>query len=259
MSLLPQEPQAIGKVLDAGITLYRRGLSEVLGLSVLSAAIIALIDPNLWSWAGFAAWQGALLYIAGLVLYVACYLGLTRKLADVAEGASLGSGADYVRFGLRRLGPALFAFLLYILAMLVGLVLLIIPGLILMISLMLSFYIVTLENAGGLAAIKRSHRLVWGNWWRTATVITVASLIYMAAYAAVIGLGMALAWGLGVTVADADGLKGVALIVFILLNAVMSALLGPLMLAITLALYQDLKLRKEGGDLASRIGALSPA
>ena len=64
--------------------------------------------------------------------------------------------------------------ILYGLAIVVGLILLVIPGIILSISLCLAFYLVALENKGAVDSLKSSHALVKGYWWRTATADSYA-------------------------------------------------------------------------------------
>jgi hypothetical protein len=257
MALLPQEPQPIGKILDAGIALYRDGFRHVIGLSAASALAITLTTPEFWEALGYSI--SGLLYAVGLAVYWLCYLGVMRGLADVGWGQPAKSAGEYVSFGARKFLPALLALILYVLAMFVGLILLVVPGLILMVSLMLAIYSVIIEDMGGYAAIKRSHQLVWGNWWKTAIVITVAFLIYLAAFMALAGLGLALAWGMGLTtIQDPAQLGGVYLVGYLVINGLVSMLLGPLLIAVTLALFNDLRLRKGGSDLAARIGALPP-
>lgn len=257
MSLLHQEPQTIGKVVDSGLRLFRAGFRQVLGLSVLAAVVLAISDPTLSGMAGLASWQSGVLYVAGILLYFACYLGITRMLADIARGETPEGMGSYVRLGLSRLGPAVVFFLLYFLAIAVGLVLLVIPGVILMGSLMLGMYIIVLEDQGGLAALKRSHQLVWGNWWRTMAIVTVAMLIYAAGAMAIGAIGVAVAAGGGISLGQSPEETASALVaVIVVLNAALSIVFSPLLISVMVALYHDLKLRKEGGDLAARIEAL---
>lgn len=257
MSLLAQEPQTIGKVVDSGLKLFRAGFRQVLGLSVLAAVVLMISDPTLSSMAGLASWQSGVLYVVGILLYFACYLGITRMLADIARGETPAGFGSYLRLGISRLWPALVAVLLYMLAIAVGLVLLVIPGLILMGSLMLGMYLIVLEDKGGVAALKRSHQLVWGNWWRAMTVFTVALLIYMAGAMAVGAIGVAVAAGGGISLGQSEQETAQALAaVFVVFNALLSIVFSPLLLSVIVALYQDLKLRKDGGDLAARIEAL---
>ena len=50
-----------------------------------------------------------------------------------------------------------------------------------------------------------------------------------------------------------------ALVSVRLIVGLMSLLLTPFYISLGIAIYWDLKLRKDGGDLAARVGALNPA
>ena len=45
----------------------------------------------------------------------------------------------------------------------------------------------------------------------------------------------------------------------VLIGVLVSLLLTPFYISLAIAIYWDLKLRKDGGDLAARVGALNPA
>jgi len=138
----------------------------------------------------------------------------------------------------------------------VGLVLLVVPGLIVMLSLIMYMTLVLFDARGPIDAIVGSHRLVWGNWWRTCAVLTVMGILIVVIFIAlgfVIGLAAPFA---GFVLAD---IVMVVTIVQLVLNAAFYVVLGPFTSAVMIALYWDLKLRKEGGDLAARVSALSAA
>jgi hypothetical protein len=100
---------------------------------------------------------------------------------------------------------------------------------------------------------------VWGNWWRTAAILAVGFIvvfvIYMAASLVIGVLVPLLVLGGG----DAESVLLITLISSLLIGVLMSLLITPFYISMLLAIYWDLKLRKDGGDLAARVGALSPA
>ena len=103
------------------------------------------------------------------------------KIAAIGTGGDLGIGAA-LQASLTRL-PALFLMMiLFMLALMLGTLLLIIPGIILMVSLVLCFPTALFENKGPVAALTESHRLVWGNWWRTAAMLTVGVIVIVVIY-----------------------------------------------------------------------------
>ena len=117
-----------------------------------------------------------------------------------------------------------------------------------------------MEDCGGAAALGYSWRLVKGHWWRV-TMISFVALIIIAI------LNMALTWIAGSVVALAgihamDALANPAQFIHRMrivgaLAALGNVVIIPLLTAVALAIYHDLKLRREGGDLAARAEALS--
>jgi hypothetical protein len=59
--------------------------------------------------------------------------------------------------------------------------------------------------------------------------------------------------------AGAENVLLISLISGLLIGVLMSLLLTPFYISLAVAIYWDLKLRKDGGDLAARVGALNPA
>ena len=109
-------------------------------------------------------------------------------------------------------------------------------------------------------ALTESHRLVWGNWWRTAAILTVGFIIIFVIYliaGVIIGV-LTPIFVLG----GGGGAENVLLITLIgglLVGVLTSLLMTPFYIGLAIAIYWDLKLRKDGGDLAARVGALNPA
>jgi hypothetical protein len=112
------------------------------------------------------------------------------------------------------------------------------------------------ENLGGAAAVRRSWDLVKGQWWRVTGVGFVSGIVIW-----ILGVAIAALAGFVIGVIGARGVAPDAMfrrLQFIGAFAQVSRLLTmPLLTAVWLALYQDLKLRREGGDLSARAEALS--
>lgn len=115
------------------------------------------------------------------------------------------------------------------------------------------------ENRGGASSLGRSWELVKGNWWRVAGIgfvsgimIWVLTLAIGAVTGAVVGV-LGIHGGYGTSpnqLVQRIQLIGAA-------SQVARLLSMPLLTAVWFAIYQDLKLRREGGDLAARAEALS--
>jgi len=149
--------------------------------------------PDLASWAPLAG---------GLVSLVTTYIlqgALTRASVDdlskkgVSIGAALGDG-------LRYFFPLFIVALLVGLGTLIGLILLVIPGLFLMVRWAVSAPAALIEREGPTHSIGRSAELTEGHRW---AIFGLVLLYVVFAYAIGIGLGIALAamGGLGSTAA----------------------------------------------------------
>jgi hypothetical protein len=137
-----------------------------------------------WATTGTAAVGGLVAVLLGLLATlfgIALMYGvavplttgaLTIVVADRATGGNAGPGEAY-KVLLRRLGKFLSAWIPAFLLILVGLCLLILPGLIIGFLFMFVAPVVLLENVGGIAALKRSVSLVKANVLQVAVVCLV--------------------------------------------------------------------------------------
>jgi hypothetical protein len=201
------------------------------------------------------------LYIVGLVLTLLFYATvLLRQRAIITDGAAGGE----LTAALRRT-PALVGLLVliglgclacFVPALVTGgalRVLLIVAGVVALsyglVALSCAMTVLLVEDAGPLASLTRSWRLTAGSFWRLSLIYTVALIILIAlelVIAAVAGfLAGALAHG------DVAMVTAFAEVIGIILGALVTPFYG----ALALAVLADLKVRKEGADLAQRISA----
>lgn len=279
MSTVPYPPQrqlSVGEVLDLTFRIYRVTFVKCLAFATCGviagqlAGIYALLKGRTPA-RGSTAMGGMLelmqdrtvvaLYIVGIVLTVIFYAAvLLRQRAIITAGTVGGE----LTAALRRL-PALIG-----LGLLVALacaacflpawatagalqVLLIIAALVVLsygvVAISCAQTILLVEDAGPAASLARSWRLTTGSFWRLSIIYTVALIILIALYmviAAVAGfLAGVLAHGdLAMVTAFAE-----------VIGIVLGALATPFYGALALAVLADLKVRKEGADLAQRISA----
>lgn len=112
------------------------------------------------------------------------------------------------------------------------------------------------ENLSGPASLGRSWELVKGNWWRVTGIAFVSGVVIW-----VISMAIGAAVGIVTGIIGIHGttpeavLRGMQIIGAA--GQVARLLTMPLLTAVWLAIYHDLKLRREGGDLAARTEALS--
>ena len=102
-------------------------------------------------------------------MHVLVVLGLSR-----GEHPSLGAA---VRDGVRVLPFVIAAVVLYALAVMLGTLLLIIPGIFLGVALYFAAQTAVVEDKRGLDTLKRSRELVKDHWWRTLGILILLSLL----------------------------------------------------------------------------------
>lgn len=275
----PAAPRLIGSVLDDAIRLYRASFSRVwmisLGGAVLMAA--ASIYINLRSLRDSAALFAAagpaiggnmaplmaaaarlqriahtpgqdLAYVAMGLIWLLVRAAIVRRQDAVASGRE-DSVAEALGFALRHLPQLIVGGIVFCVAVFVGFMLLIAPGIWLWGYLQLWLIVLCVEGLGPFAVLGRSWRLIERNWWRTSTTVGVAWIIIL-----VISLADS------VLIATFAGfLRSDPMVVILssqVLGVILSVFTTPMLTVAMLEIYYDLKLRREGGDLAARMSSL---
>ncbi|MBS0375648.1 MAG: hypothetical protein JSR73_13805 [Proteobacteria bacterium] len=259
----PSAPRPIGGVLDDSFRLYRASFGAWWLPSLLSVIAAALLQGAVMLKAGratvgvlelskFINSPGmALLAIASWFTQLWSYFAIFAAVAAVHGGAA-PTAAIGLRPGLRVVPAAVLAGLLYLLAVMGGTLLLIIPGI--YVFGRLQFWPVSLveDRASPMESLRASWRAVHGHWWRTAIILTVLLIILIV----LVMVGGILAGVLAAAGAlDRTGLV-IATEVFEIAAGFLTGALFPAALIVT---YADLKLRREGGDLEARLKELPAA
>ena len=254
---LPSLPQEMGEIVIQGLRLARLLYRRLLNLTTIIAFLglvptvaqvwgkgdeVSFDMPSFTDWNAFSDWfrqfYGSygitLLIIGALTLFP--QIVLLRRIAAAVRGTKETRGEE-MRQALRLWPWALLTAAMYLLVVALGLVVLV-PGVILGISLMFSFYAVVLDGSRPLPALNASHNLVWGHWWRT---LGLVFLFYVAF--ALLGMLLSSVFGLGLdagqTVHARDLFKAAVL------DMVLVAFLSPFVFCIQFLYYRDLKLRKQ--------------
>lgn len=243
VELFPYDrPASAGEVLDAGFQLFRRTVPGCLPWSLLAVVsgnlpsayqllsrqsldLLAPKDPVWW----------ALLCAAALSnLWVWTFI--VRRQLGVARGAPrrlLADAWDALRGLPRSLGLIFGAVLL----VLIGLLLLVVPGIYLGVALWPSLTVLTAEGGGVRAAVDRSLQIVRRNWWHTATILGVASSALLALY--VVGVLAALA----LTQLGSGLDRSSATLALTIVSALLAGVFQPMLTALGVAQYADLARR----------------
>ncbi|MEX2105970.1 MAG: hypothetical protein WD810_03625 [Solirubrobacterales bacterium] len=164
---------SVGDTLGEAFSIYRAQAGVLLPVAFWLFLVVAIVD-------GLIGQDVALLPILAVVstvagtLYEGMVVGLVRDVQDGRRDSSMG---ELVRAALPVLLPLIGAGLLSGLAIGVGFVLLVVPGLYLMTIWAVIAPAIVVERTGVLAAFSRSRELVRGNGWPVCGAVVVALLI----------------------------------------------------------------------------------
>ena len=238
MQQRPQSPQSIGAVLGVGFELFLAGLKRVYPLAFAYALCSGLQDlPQLQvdvEVRPITAPQFAAYVVLGFT-QVVMFAAIVTRLDALAGGEDLSTAA-VLRTGWRLSPFIILAGILYGLAVLAGLLLLVVPGVIVSVYLGLAFNALILRNLGVVGCLKYSYALVRGHWWRT-----VAMLLFMLGVVFLLAVLLRLV----VTVVGAPADSGSFITEVI--AALLLAPLGAYSSAAMLAVFYDLELRRNAG------------
>ncbi len=178
-----------GSVFSQAFDLYKRFWQHFVPIALIVFVIIAVASLVLGATLGTLG----LMFAAILSLVGIFWLqgAIAEAVSDVRDGrADLSIGETLNKVG-PRVGALVAAGLLAALGVMIGLVLLIVPGLVLLTWWSVLIPAIVLERVGVFEAFGRSRELVRGNGWNVFGVIVLSLLIVLGANLAV---SLALAW-----------------------------------------------------------------
>jgi hypothetical protein len=271
MEAVELRPLGVGELLDVAIrvtlrhagTLVRVVLVVVLPLQLLSSiayvsgGVDQVHDSSSGQWTlqgNVDPWAfGVSLGVVGIIA------GITPLLASgvcfkAVGDAYLGGTSDWrasLRYTLPRLHSILWVTILGGLGILVGFCLCFIPGIWWGASWAVAVPVLLTEGVRGRKALGRSFALVKGRWWGTFGALAIAFTLVAVVSAAITAL-------LSAVSLDPTGHGALVDLVLRVASGTLSSLITtPFTAALTVALYIDLRVRKEGFDvqlLAAQIG-----
>lgn len=266
-------PLAVGELLDAAIKIYRgrwKTLMMAVAIPMVPVAVVtallnssAQVDPSIDPTTGMARTNGGELGLAFAASILAMLLSLAASaLASAAcfrsvSGAYLGDDVDWresLRFAWGRIGSVLGLTTLRTLALLVGLIACCFGVLWPLTVFAVAMPAMLVEGLSAGKAMSRSQDLVKGSGWRVLGIVLLGTLlasVFQSIFVAPLAV---------MTFAETS--EVVALPLRMVLTAVATVLVTPFTVALHMALYVDLRVRKEGFDLvlwAQRLGAAPAA
>jgi hypothetical protein len=153
---------------------FARHLLAIAFIIYLAAAVIAALLGLAGSTVGTIL--GSLVQIVAAFLLQAT---LVKAVQDVRDGRADMSIGDTVRAAVPYLGPVAGASILAGIAITIGLILLIVPGLYLITIWAVIVPVIVLEGTGALASFGRSQQLVRGNGWHVFGTLVLVFIIQL--------------------------------------------------------------------------------
>ncbi len=117
--------------------------------------------------------------VVGILALPALLGGYYHFLIQIAKGKHPKFGSIYAK-GFQNFGPLLFASIISCLAIVMGLIIFLLPGIYLIIVWSFIFYLIIDQNMNVREAFSRSRSLIHSaGWWKTAGILGLTHLIYI--------------------------------------------------------------------------------
>ena len=257
------QPRGLGDILTAAFEIYKNNAAQLI---VIVAVVVVPLQfvSHLITGLALAAKKdkvvignitintvatrsaGVIILAAliGLLIVVvttsALQAAITRAAAQTTVGEPVDVAASY-SFGLKRFGAVLGTSLLVGLVVVLGLILLIVPGVIFYTMLAVAIPVVVIEGKGATAAMSRSWALAKNNFWHVLGTIVVAGLI-AGIISSIIGVFGGHNWFLGW-----------------IFGSIGTIITAPFTAMVSVLLYLDLRTRAEGLTAAQLRSELASA
>jgi hypothetical protein len=255
-------PLSIGEVLDVAFKLYFRHWARfaatvaiiVIPIQLIDAVIrlstIDAVDGKVLIYGDKAAYTTGAVVISLLGGLLSLFVAgaAFRAVSEAYMGHDPSIKAS-LRFALTRVFPLLWLYILLGLGVLLGFICLVIPGIILYVLWAVAVPALMVEGLRGTKALGRSRELVSGRWWQTFAVLLVALVVIQVSTGAIVALGSSLIIRHTTSLTTYVVVQG-------LLTGIVEILVLPLTVAVTVVLYFDLRVRKEGFDVSQMIDTL---
>jgi len=199
----PPSAGNVSYMLETATALFRATLPKCLPLAMV--ALLCAEVPNLYwivsghtpepRWPADPTYWVISMIAAAVMLYVASAVMLQQR--SLAAGVRL-SAVTALRAAMRRLPFVLLTWVLAQLSLLVGLSLLILPGLFLFVCYLIMLPVVLFEQRNPYIALLRCVLLVRPYWWKTFAALVIAILVvlvFVLAFGAILGILSAMLTG----------------------------------------------------------------
>jgi hypothetical protein len=199
----------MGRSINGGEVISRTFNIYVDQASVLlpAAAVVYVVEGVISRVLIAASPALALLSIVLSIVASTLFTGMVVELvADLQDGRRDASPGKLLRAAMPVLGQLILLGLIAGFGILIGFILLIVPGLILITIWSVAAPVVVLERPGAMRALGRSRELVRGNGWQVFGVIVVLVILVSVCAIVLDALGAAAGTGVGLVVAVVVGI-----------------------------------------------------
>lgn len=240
---------SFAEILDTGFRLVRNHFALLAGIGLVLYGPLAIMQELIGSGRPEEMGPGTVIAAIALALLIVALSpiaqgAMTLAIGDAYRGRSMTIGAAY-RVSSRRALALTGTFLLMGLGVMVGLLLLVIPGIYLALAWMLAMQIVMLEGIAGSSALARSRELLRDHMMRAFGIFIVAAIV-----------GGVISTVLQLLVSAIPIVRSVA-------SAIAQSVTMAFYTGVGVVLYFDLRCRKENFDLEHLAqlveGAAAPA
>ncbi len=248
-------PLTIGELLDRAFTLYRRHFLVLSGIMLLATLLPGLLLV------GFAVFVQShpvasiammLLYVPLSVLgYSAATAATTHAVSAALLGEPVSIGESFRRVG-NRILPVIGGSLLMGFGVLLGFLLLVVPGVIAAARWFMMIPALVIERGSVESSLRRSWALAQGSVGR---ILAVLGLVMALSFAMSMLLVMPLTFW-AVFSHPGDGGMGPMQVVSQLAQYVANTLVLPVQSILAVLIYYDLRVRKEAFDVERMLGGL---
>lgn len=255
--IVPLRPLGVGEILDGAFAALRRYPSTILSVCAIVATISGVLEFSL-AVALRDTPSDSLLYNAQIALSIviptlsaAVISGaLSAIIGDAVLGRPVGPGRVWAQIQ-PRLGALVGASILVILAVSLGTLLLLVPGVYLLVALSFTTPALVLEGRTVGGAMSRSRELINGSWWRVFGVLLLGGFISLFISSFIQIPFLAVAGGSGLLMAEtASEPSTLSLAIITLGDIVATTVTAGILAGVVVLLYMDRRMRREGLDVA---------
>ena len=244
MAQLQLRSHSVGDIIDASFTVYRKRFGPMIAIALMLVFIPFVV--GVIGGCTITELQTSCDTAIGWIGQIASQIGMVIAAAAamlVAAEAYVGTSSDWrlsAAAGLRRIIPIVVATVVVTVAVAIGFVLVLVPGIFLAVSFAVFTPVLMIERVGPIESLGRSWRLVTGERWRLFGAglsmiiisVIVLGIIGFVLYLVLSGLG-------GLSEGDASYYT----------QQIVTLLSIPLSAAVGAVLYVDLRVRKENLDV----------